>query len=108
MSLSISGCAIGHGVNTTVQRDGGEPELSAAQYFTLRLQLGGEYLSLLQFILIHRTILRSRDPERVGKSPKQLMTGQAHPHWLTVLGFGIPQPLRGRPQRGQNKAPNDF
>lgn len=63
-------------------------------YFTLRRQLGGEYLSLLQFFLNHRTFLRSRVPERLGKSPKQLMTGQAHPHWLTLLGFGLPQPLR--------------
>jgi len=64
-------------------------------YFTLRRQLGGEYLSLLQFFLNHRTFLRSKVPARVGKSPKQLMTGQAHPHWLTLLGFGMPQPLRG-------------
>ena len=63
-------------------------------YFTLRRQLGGEYLSLLQFFLNHRTFLRSRVAERVGKSPRQLMTGQAHPHWLTLLGFGQPQPLR--------------
>src|ERR1035437_81828 len=63
-------------------------------YFTLRRQLGGEYLGLLQFFLNHRTFLRSRVAERVGKSPKQLMTGQAHPHWLTLLGFGQPQPLR--------------
>ena len=52
------------------------------------------YLSLLQFFLNHRTFLRSRVAERVGKSPKQLMTGQAHAHWLTLLGFGLPQPLR--------------
>jgi hypothetical protein len=63
-------------------------------YFTLRRQLGGEYLSLLRFFLNHRTFLRSRVPERVGKSPKELMTGKAHPHWLTLLGFRLPQPLR--------------
>jgi hypothetical protein len=63
-------------------------------YFTLRRQLGGEYLSLLQLFLNHRTFLRNRVDERVGKSPKQLMTGQAHPHWLTLLGFGQPKPLR--------------
>ena len=63
-------------------------------YFTLRRQLGGEYLSLLQFFLNHRTFLRSRVPERVGKSPKQLMTDHEHPHWLTLLGFGQPQSLR--------------
>ena len=63
-------------------------------YFTLRRNVGGEYLSLLQFFMNHRTFLRSRVSERVGKSPKQLLTGQAHPHWLTLLGFGLPQPLR--------------
>lgn len=64
-------------------------------YFTLRRQLGGEYLSLLQFFLNHRTFLRSRVAQRVGKSPKQLLTGDEHPHWLTMLGFGPLQPQRG-------------
>ena len=63
-------------------------------YFTLRRQLGGSYLGLLQFFLNHRRFLRSRRPERVGKSPAQLMTGQDHPHWLTLLGFGPLQPQR--------------
>ena len=63
-------------------------------YFTLRRQLGGEYLSLLQFFLNHRTFLRSRVPERVGKSPLHILRGEAHPHWLTMLGFGPLQPQR--------------
>ena len=63
-------------------------------YFTLRRQLGGSYLDLLQFFLNHRCFLRSRRPERVGKSPVQLMTDQSHPHWLTLLGFGPLQPQR--------------
>lgn len=63
-------------------------------YFTLRRQLGGSYLDLLQFFLNHRCFLRSRVPQRVGKSPTQLMTGQEHPHWLTLLGLGPLQPLR--------------
>lgn len=63
-------------------------------YFTLRRQLGGSYLDLLQFFLNHRRFLRSRRPERVGKSPAQLMTGQGHPHWLTLLGLGPLQPQR--------------
>ena len=63
-------------------------------YFTLRRKLGDKYLGLLQFFLNHRTFLRSRVPARVGKSPKQLMTGDAQPHWLTLLGFGLTQPLR--------------
>ena len=56
-------------------------------YFFLRRSLGDDYLSALQFFLNHRCFLRPRVPERVGKSPKQLLTGQPHPHWLKLLGF---------------------
>ena len=56
-------------------------------YFFLRRQLGSSYLNLLRFFLNHRTFLRSQYPERVGKSPTELMTGHAHPHWLELLGF---------------------
>jgi hypothetical protein len=63
-------------------------------YFTLRRQLGGSYPDLLQFFLNHRCFLRSPVPERVGKSPTQLMTGQEHHHRLTLLGFGLLQPQR--------------
>ena len=63
-------------------------------YFTLRRHLGGPYLSLLQFFLNHRRFMRSRRAERNGKSPRELMTGQGHPHWLTLLGLGPLQPQR--------------
>ena len=56
-------------------------------YFFLRRNLGNDYLSLLKYFLNHRQFLRSEVPERVGKSPKQLLTGKAHPHWLELLGF---------------------
>jgi hypothetical protein len=49
---------------------------------------------LLQFFLNHRRFMRSRRAERNGKSPRELMTGQGHPHWLTLLGLGLPQHLR--------------
>jgi len=62
-------------------------------YFTLRRHLGGSYLDLLQFFLNHRRFMRSR-VDRKGKSPRELMTGQEHPHWLTLLGLGPLQPLR--------------
>ncbi len=52
-----------------------------------RRQLGPQYLDLLRFFLNHRTFIRSECPERVGKSPKQLMTAQPHAHWLELLGF---------------------
>jgi len=61
-------------------------------YFTLRRHLGGAYLDLLRFFLNHRRFLRSRRAERQGKSPRELMTGQGHPHWLTLLGLGPLQP----------------
>ena len=56
-------------------------------YFFLRRSLGDDYLSLLKFFLNHRQFMRSLKPERVGKSPKQLLTSEAHPHWLELLGF---------------------
>ena len=57
------------------------------RYFFLRRHLGEGYLSLLQFFLNHRVFARSRRAERAGKTPKQLLTGQAHAHWLELLGF---------------------
>ena len=56
-------------------------------YFFLRRELGSGYLSLLQFFLNHRRFQRSEHAERVGKSPAELLTGQAHPHWLEMLGY---------------------
>ena len=56
-------------------------------YFLLRKHLNSDYLELLRFFLNHRTFITSRKPERKGKSPKELMTGEKHPHWLELLGF---------------------
>ena len=55
--------------------------------FFLRRQLGKDYLTLLQFFLNHRRYLRSEDPNRVGKSPAELLTGEPHAHWLELLGY---------------------
>jgi hypothetical protein len=63
-------------------------------YFTLRRHPGGSYLDLLRFFLNHRRFMRSRRAERNGRSPRELMTSQDHPHWLTMLGLGLPQPKR--------------
>jgi len=63
-------------------------------YFTLRRHVGGSYLDLLRLFLNHRRFLRSRRAERQGKSPRELMTGSGHPHWLTLLGLGPLQPQR--------------
>ena len=56
-------------------------------YFFLRRHLGADYLSLLKFFLDHRRLERSDRPERVGRSPAELLTGQSHPHWLHLLGY---------------------
>ncbi len=56
-------------------------------YFFLRRHIGNGYLDLLQFFLNHRCFLRSDRPERVGRSPAELLNGQSHPHWLELLGF---------------------
>ena len=56
-------------------------------YFFLRREIGSGYLELLQFFLNHRRFLRSEHPERVDKSPAELLTGQPHPHWLEMLGY---------------------
>ena len=56
-------------------------------YFFLRCHIGNDYLDLLRFFLNHRRFQRSDRPERVGKSPAELLNGQPHPHWLELLGF---------------------
>jgi len=56
-------------------------------YFFLRREIGNDYLDLLRFFLNHRRFVRSERPERVGKSPAELLSGQSHPHWLELLGF---------------------
>ncbi len=58
-------------------------------YFTLRREVGNEYLGFLQFFLNHRRFRRSECLERVGKSPAELLTGKAHKHWLQMLGFQL-------------------
>ena len=56
-------------------------------YFFLRRHIGNDYLDLLRFFLNHRRFIRSRRPQRTGKSPAELLTGKTHPHWLEMLGF---------------------
>lgn len=58
-------------------------------YFFLRRHLGPDYLELLRFFLNHRRFLRSERPERVGKSPAELLTETSHPHWLEMLGYQL-------------------
>jgi hypothetical protein len=46
------------------------------------------------FHIQHQCFMRSRCAERRGKSPREVMTGQGHPHWLTLVCLGPLQPLR--------------
>ncbi len=63
---------------------------------TLRRHLDGgrAWLGLLQFFFNHRRFTRSRCDERVGRSPREAMTGIEHPLWLILLGLGRLQPQR--------------
>jgi hypothetical protein len=55
--------------------------------FFLRKQLGQDYLVLLRFYLNHRRFPRSAHAQRVDKSPRELLTGERHGHWLELLGY---------------------
>jgi len=56
-------------------------------YFFLRRSVGPAFLDLLQFYVNHRRFQRSGHPERLGKSPRELLTGQPHEDWLDLLGY---------------------
>jgi len=56
-------------------------------YFFLRRHIGNDYLDLLRFFFNHHRYARSDRPERVGKSPAELLSGNCHRHWLELLGF---------------------
>jgi hypothetical protein len=56
-------------------------------YFFLRQNVGNDYLDLLEFYFNHHRFLRSEHPERVNRSPAELLTGKSHPHWLEQLGY---------------------
>ena len=56
-------------------------------YFFLRRQIGSDYLELLQFYFNHHCYERSLVASRVEKSPTELLTGEPHPHWLSLLGY---------------------
>jgi len=56
-------------------------------YFYLRREIGFGYLGLLQFYLNHTPFQRSERSERQGKTPTEILSGKAHPHWLEMLGY---------------------
>lgn len=54
-------------------------------YFFLRKAIGSAYLDLLRFFLNHHRFQRSEHPERVGRSPAELLTQHELPLWLDAL-----------------------
>lgn len=54
-------------------------------YFFLRRHLSNDYLELLRYYLNHHRFPRSERPERVGRSPHELLTGEPDRHWLDAL-----------------------
>lgn len=58
-------------------------------YFFLRREIGFNYLELLRFFLNHTPFLRSANPNRVGRTPTEILTGRLHSHWLEMLGYKL-------------------
>jgi len=56
-------------------------------YFFLRRYLDPKHLTVLQFFLNHRRLVQSEHSEGVGKSPAEMLRGQSHGHWLSLLGY---------------------
>ena len=56
-------------------------------YFSLRQEIGYDYLELLRFYLNHTPFQRSEREERKDKTPTEILTGKSHSHWLEMLGF---------------------
>jgi|GEM_PF-1917169 hypothetical protein len=70
--------------------------------------LGNAYLSMLQLLLSHRVFTRSRGAQRVGKTPRQLLTAQAHAHSLDLLGFQRLGPARSPSRRDFLRLPSFY
>lgn len=47
------------------------------------------FLNLLRFYFNHRPFARSARKIRKGKTPRQILTGVQHPHWLEMLGYNL-------------------
>ena len=56
-------------------------------YFFLRRTIGHGYLDLMQYFLNHRVLERSDRTHRIGKTPREILTGKSHQSWLDILGF---------------------
>ena len=57
------------------------------KYCRNRQNIDQGYCNLLRFFLNHKPLMRSARAERHGKSPREILTGKPHRHWLELLGF---------------------
>ena len=56
-------------------------------YIDLKRRVPERYFVLMKVYFNTKKYRRSRVPERIGKSPLELMTGQAYPEFLDALGY---------------------
>ena len=56
-------------------------------YMNLKRMVPEKYFILLKVYFKTRKYHRSRVPERIGKSPLELMTGKEYPEFLEALGY---------------------
>ena len=56
-------------------------------YFSLRQEIGHDYLELLRYYLNHTPLMSSEVKARKNKTPSELLVGKPHQHWLEMLGF---------------------
>lgn len=59
------------------------------QVLSARQNISQNFLNVLRFYFNHKSFHRSAVPERVGKTPAELLTGKPHPHWLEMLGYTL-------------------
>jgi hypothetical protein len=57
-----------------------------SSYLFIRKNSDQSFLDLLKFYFNHTPFLRSERNYRVNKTPTELLTGEAHNHWLELLG----------------------
>jgi hypothetical protein len=50
-------------------------------------EIGNDFLEILKFYFNHTPFERSRKPERIKKSPAEVMENKIHPHWLSMINL---------------------
>lgn len=81
--------AVNHALNSTERTSSMVENLHSRirPYLNLRQTIDNGYLELLRFYLNHVPFDNRAKVQRRNKTPAQLLTGQAHSHWLEMLGY---------------------